>query len=349
MLSYPNAHLLVTPAALAAELGLGSAENAQRPAPSAKAPLLLDLRPAEDFARGLLPGAVHLDLWGLSLKDTDPAPLDAFVWMIVHVLEMRGVNADVPVVVYDEKSGMRAARAFWFLEYLGHPSVRMLDGGFGAWMNAGLPVATFIDEASRGAERGEGVPALRQAQGALRFSKSASDAPGGVQAPSPGFDDPGRSSKSGVRGVPPQERTKVEWAGGEPPRVDARVATWRDVRDRLGRADVAMLDTRSRGEYCGTIVRAKRAGAIPGAVHIEWTDNLGPDGAFKPADELRLMYEAAGVTPDREVVTYCQGGYRAAHSYVALRLLGYPRVRNYIGSWKEWGDRGDLPIEVPGA
>ena len=59
------------------------------------------------------------------------------------------------------------------------------------------------------------------------------------------------------------------------------------------------------------------------------------------------MYEAAGVTPDREVITYCQGGYRAAHSYLALRLLGYPRVRSYVGSWKEWGDRTDLPLEVP--
>ena len=55
------------------------------------------------------------------------------------------------------------------------------------------------------------------------------------------------------------------------------------------------------------------------------------------------MYESAGVTPDKEVVTYCQGGYRAAHAYVALRLLGYPRVRNYTGSWKEWGDREELP------
>ena len=55
----------------------------------------------------------------------------------------------------------------------------------------------------------------------------------------------------------------------------------------------------------------------------------------------------AGVTPDREVITYCQGGYRAAHSYLALRLLGYPRVRSYVGSWKEWGDRDDLPVEVP--
>jgi thiosulfate/3-mercaptopyruvate sulfurtransferase len=80
-------------------------------------------------------------------------------------------------------------------------------------------------------------------------------------------------------------------------------------------------------------------------VNVEWKRNLQTDGRFKPVDELRAMYEFAGVTPDREVVTYCQGGYRAAHGYLALRVLGYPRVRNYTGSWKEWGDREDLPLE----
>ena len=108
-----------------------------------------------------------------------------------------------------------------------------------------------------------------------------------------------------------------------------------------------ILDARTDGEFCGTTVRARRGGAIPGAVHIEWTRNLTPEGEFKPAAELKKMYEDVGVTPDREVITYCQGGYRAAHSYLALRLLGYPRVRNYVGSWKEWGDREELPIRTP--
>jgi thiosulfate/3-mercaptopyruvate sulfurtransferase len=274
MSDYPNATLLVSPAALAREIDGGSL------------PLILDLRPPEAYTAGHLPGAMHLDLWGLSLVDTDPAPLKAFMWMIEHVLAVHGVDASTPVVVYDDQSGIRAARAFWFLEYFGHPSVRMLDGGFSAWSAAGLPVT-------------------REA------------------APPP---------KSG-------------WTGS---REAATIADHQAVREAIGRSDAVILDTRSDGEYQGTTVRAARGGAIPGAVHLEWTRNLGPAGAFKPAGELQAMYEDAGVTPDKEVFTYCQGGYRAAHSYLALRLLGYPRVRNYVGSWKEWGDRLELPVEKKG-
>ncbi len=247
--------------------------------------LVLDLRPAEDFAAGHIPGAVHVDLWGVSLIDTDPAPLKAFMWMIEHVLVLRGVDKDTPVIVYDEQSGVRAARAFWFLEYFGHPRVQVLDGGFNAWVRAGLRVT-------------------RDAQ------------------------------------VP----TASTWSGTPQP---SRIASWRDVKERLISRDAVILDTRSDEEHYGTLVRAKRGGAIPGAVHVEWTRNLTTQGDFKPASELRAIYERAGVTPDKEIVTYCQGGYRAAHGYLALRLLGYPRVRNYTGSWKEWGDREDLPIEVP--
>jgi thiosulfate/3-mercaptopyruvate sulfurtransferase len=248
-------------------------------------PLLLDLRTPDAYAAGHIPGALHLDLFGVSLIDTDPAPLKAFMWMIEHLFATRGVTASSPVVVYDDQSGVRAARAFWFLEYFGHPSVRVLDGGFGAWTRGGFPIT-------------------RDA------------APAAIS----------------------------DWTGT---RDAAAIATWRDVNAAIGQPGTVLLDARTDGEYCGTTVRAARGGAVPGAIHIEWTRNLGPDGAFKPAVELKQMYDAAGVTPDREVITYCQGGYRAAHSYLALRLLGFPRVRNYVGSWKEWGDRVDLPIEVP--
>ena len=124
MKGYANSDLLTTP------------DELQKALNGATPPLVIDLRPPEDFAIGHIPGAVHLDLWGVSLIDTDPAPLKAFMWMIDHLLNLRGVNESTPVVVYDEQSGVRAARAFWFLEYFGHPSVRLLDGGFGAWTRA---------------------------------------------------------------------------------------------------------------------------------------------------------------------------------------------------------------------
>ena len=79
---------------------------------------------------------------------------------------------------------------------------------------------------------------------------------------------------------------------------------------------------------------------MPGAVHIEWTRNLAPDGAFKPAGELRQMYESAGVTPDREVLTYCQGGYRAAHAYLALRAARLPAGAQLRGVVEGVGRQG---------
>jgi thiosulfate/3-mercaptopyruvate sulfurtransferase len=268
------ADVLVTPSALAAELA--------GPSP----PLLIDARPAEEFARGQIDPAVHLDLWGVSLIDTSEAPLKAFMWMIGHLFSLRGVTPERPVVVYEETSGLRAARVFWFLEYLGHPSVRVLDGGTAAWRLQGLGLST----------------------------------------------DPAAPVAS-------------TWHGTANP---DRIATWQDVLSRLGRDETVIVDTRSEDEYRARLVRARRGGAIPGAVHLEWTENLTPEGRYKSADDLRAMYAPRGVTPDREVVTYCQGGYRAAHTYLALRVLGYPTLRNYTGSWKEWGDREDLPIERNG-
>ena len=126
---YARATLLTTPEELQKKLGASDL-------------CLIDVRPAEQFAQGHIPGAVHFDLFGLSLVDTREAPLKAFMYMIHHVLELRGVNEAKEVVFYEENSGMRAARGLWFLEYFGHPNVRMLDGGMQAWKAAGFPVTT---------------------------------------------------------------------------------------------------------------------------------------------------------------------------------------------------------------
>ncbi len=117
--------------------------------------------------------------------------------------------------------------------------------------------------------------------------------------------------------------------------------------ERIGRPEVQIFDVRSDAEYYSEKVRAKHGGAIPGAYHLDWTEALDGAGRFKPAAELRSMYERLGLETGAEIIPYCQGGYRAAHAYFALRLAGYPSVRNYWGSWGEWGNHDDVPIEHP--
>lgn len=125
------------------------------------------------------------------------------------------------------------------------------------------------------------------------------------------------------------------------------LATYAYLLDRIGLPDVQIFDVRSAEEYFGERVRAKHGGAIPGAFHQDWMAALGADGTVKSPAELRAQFEALGLDPAAEIIPYCQGGYRAAHAYLALKIAGYPRVRNYLGSWAEWGNRDDLPIEHP--
>lgn len=125
------------------------------------------------------------------------------------------------------------------------------------------------------------------------------------------------------------------------------VATYRDLLAGIGRPAVTILDTRAPDEYSGENLRAIRGGRVPGAINVDYVNNVDERGRYKSPAELRRMYQEAGVRPEQEILTYCHGGFRAAHSWLALRLAGYPRVRPYLGSWQEWGDRTDLPIEVP--
>jgi thiosulfate/3-mercaptopyruvate sulfurtransferase len=248
--------------------------------------VVMDLRPPEAYSNGHIPGARSFDIFGISLIDTRPEPLKAYLWIIEHLIQAKGVNSDSTVLIYDDVAGMRSARLFWFLEFFGHDDVHVLNGGFNAWQAAGLPItqeATVISEA-----------------GSFKM----------------------------------KQRREL-------------LATADDVVARLRAPSAVIVDTRTDDEYTGKWVRAARGGAIPGSVHLEWTSNLDSNGFFKSADELKQMYARRGISPEKEIIPHCHGGYRSAHTYLALRLIGYPNVRNYLGSWGEWGNRTDLPIERP--
>lgn len=128
---------------------------------------------------------------------------------------------------------------------------------------------------------------------------------------------------------------------------DAHRADKAWIRARLGDPDVVILDARTPAEHAGADVRAQRAGHIPGAINIDWSTVLrgGGDMRLRPLEELRALYAGAGITPGREVVVHCQTHQRSSHTYLVLRALGHERIRGYPGSWSDWGNDPDTPIE----
>lgn len=117
------------------------------------------------------------------------------------------------------------------------------------------------------------------------------------------------------------------------------LAGYEHLRENLD--DVVVIDARSKEEYDGTTVRGARRGHIPNAVNVDFNLNIAQDGTIKDQKELAELY---AFPKEAQVITYCQGAYRAANSFVALKKLGFKNVRVYLGSWGEWSNRDDLPV-----
>ena len=138
---------------------------------------------------------------------------------------------------------------------------------------------------------------------------------------------------------------------------DETIRTYLDnMKKDLGEQNRVLVDVRSPAEFTGEITappeypneHAQRGGHIPGAVNIPWSQAVKEDGTFKPAEELAKLYQGKGVTPDKNVITYCRIGERSSFSWFVLKyLLGYPNVQNYDGSWTEWGNMVRNPIQKP--
>ncbi|HEY7066621.1 MAG TPA: sulfurtransferase [Chloroflexota bacterium] len=243
---------------------------------------VLDTRSPALYEAGHIPGALLVDVRNLHPADTGPTAMHDWIARLEEACSVAGITDRHQVVFYEETSGEIAPRGVWALTYLGHGSVRLLDGGLTAWRAGGYAMSR---------------------------------------------------SPSSVRRVVFRARPRPEL-----------VATRECILEHLLSPTVRVLDVRRAAEYTGVEIRARRGGHIPGAIHHEWLHNLADDGTYKRPGELARAYAHLGLAAHQTIIPYCQHGYRSANTWLALTLLGYAHVRNYLGSWEEWGNHDGLPI-----
>lgn len=237
----------------------------------------------DDYLRSHIPGAVFVD-WTTDIVEPESPTYDvAEPARYAELMSRLGIDQSVQVVAYDDAGGMLAARLWWTLNYYGHTSVAVLDGGWQKWLSEKRPVDAEI-------------PRIE-----------------------PRHFEP---------------RTNPHWRA--------------DVAD-IQAAGVLLLDVRSVAEFKGETSRARRSGHIPGAVNLPRKQMLTETGELLPVDELKVRLESAGLSlggneGSADVIVYCNSGVSASFGLMALRAVGYQTGRVYDSSWKEWGNRDDLPI-----
>jgi thiosulfate/3-mercaptopyruvate sulfurtransferase len=270
--SYPRAELLI------------EANELAKP-DVAKKFRILDTRPVKEFVAKRLPYSSWVDVAGWNKKFTAGPDVQFFT----AELGLLGIDVDVPVVVVGDDL-RETARVWWILRYWGVKDVRLLNGGWEAWLAGKHPTWGPND-------------------GKEPFYKPS--------APK----------------LMPAEK---------------RLATKEQVKDSLKDKALQIIDSRSEGEFCGEIKLAKKGGAIPGAINLEWkvlVDNKTQK--FKSAADLEQIFKKAGIDLAKPSVAHCQSGGRSSVMVFAMELMGANDARNYYRSWAEWGNANDTPIEMP--
>jgi thiosulfate/3-mercaptopyruvate sulfurtransferase len=248
----------------------------------ARGAIVWDVRPAEAYRAGHLPGAVNIGSASAVLVD-ERTQLFQPIERIARRLGEAGIDLNREIVVYGDAGHADPYFAQFALDYFGARKVHVFHDGFGGWLAAKKPVS--LETVQRRAVR--------------------------------------------VR----------------PMANPAMLVTTGEVIARVGRGDVQFVDTRRMSEFEGVEAQTARGGHIPGAVHIPVALNLRDDAhALVSARERRVLY--AGLDPRKETIVYCHTGVRAAMTAAILTRLGFRSVRLYHGSWREYGNRPDAPVET---
>ena len=248
--------------------------------------LLIDLRGADAYAEGHIPGAVQIPRTALQVEIDGVPGLIPPAADVASAFGAIGATADTTIVFYDQRGSIWGSRGLWVLAVYGHEDVRLLDGDFPLWESEGREISTA-------------TPAI----------------------------------------------TAATYEFTSDPNNDIIVG-WDDIIASIDDPSVLVCDARSAEEYSGRDVRADRGGHIPESVNVEWSRALDENGRFLPADQLRTLYEGEGVEAGGTIYTLCQTAVRATHTWFVLsELLGYDDVRVYDGSWIEYGNREDSPID----
>jgi thiosulfate/3-mercaptopyruvate sulfurtransferase len=260
------------------------------------------------YETGHIPGAVKID-WVADLND---ALVRDYVDrdQFTRLLRSRGINDDTTIVFYGDKDNWWATYAFWAFRLFGLRNLKVMDGGRQRWSDEGRPLET----------------AAVMDGGRLRW--------------------------------PAKRRLETEGTITVPERNDRTIRAFRDDVLAHVQAHHKLVDVRSPEEYRGERMHmqdypnegALRGGHIPGAANIPWSRAVDPHThCFRSASDLRTIYQQEhGLDTNDDIIAYCRIGERSSHSWFVLTyLLGYTRVRNYDGSWTEWGNLVRAPIEKP--